>query len=215
MARNFTTRKRAILAGVVCLVAADLALGYYSWQLTSVPLPTEEQFHKLEMQLKMREAPIARAQKIREDMPKTQKDCEKFETMLLPASSGYSSVTSELGQIAKKSGVSLQGTSCKPRAIPARGLTELAMESTIEGDYKGSGRNSFRPAAPPPKPTPPPDLNKEIPRPQLPAPPAFPPPLALPAEVGFYGFGPVPHGPSRRGFLTDGQEVYVVAEGET
>ena len=136
MARDFTTRKRAILAGVVCLVAADLALGYYSWQLTSVPLPTEEQFHKLEMQLKMREAPIARAQKIREDMPKTQKDCEKFETMLLPASSGYSSVTSELGQIAKKSGVSLQGTSFKPTAIPARGLTELAMESTIEGDYK-------------------------------------------------------------------------------
>ena len=136
MAGEFTTRKRAILAGVICLVAADLALGYYSWQLTSVPLPSDEQFHKLGMQLKKREAPIARAEKIREDMPTTQKDCEKFEAMLLRASSGYSSVTSELGQIAKRSGVSWQGTSFKPTAIPARGLTEVAMQSTIEGDYK-------------------------------------------------------------------------------
>src|SRR5207302_8204528 len=31
----------------------------------------------------------------------------------------------------------------------------------------------------------------------------------------FYGFGTVPNGTSRRAFLTDGQEVYVVAEGET
>jgi Tfp pilus assembly protein PilO len=136
MARDFTTRKRAILAGVICLMAADLGLAYYSWQLASDPLPTEEQFVKLEKQLRTREAPIARAQKIREDMPNTQKDCERFEAMLLSASTGYSSVTSELGQIAKKSGVSWQGTSFKPTPIPARGLTEVAMESTIEGDYK-------------------------------------------------------------------------------
>lgn len=136
MARDFTTRKRAILGAVTCLVAADLALGAYSFQLASEPLTTEQQFRKQEQRLKMLEAPISRAQKIREDMPNTQRACEKFEELLLPASSGYSSVTSELGGIAKKSGVSLQDTSFKPTPISDRGLTEVAMESTIEGDYK-------------------------------------------------------------------------------
>jgi len=38
--------------------------------------------------------------------------------------------------------------------------------------------------------------------------------VTLPANVKFYGFGTVPNGTSRRAFLTDGEEVYVVAEGE-
>ena len=136
MARDFTTRKRVILGGVICLVAADLALAAYSWQLASEPLTPGPQFSKQEMRLKMLEAPIARAQKIREDMPNTQRECEKFEALLLPASSGYSSVSSELGEIARKSGVNQQDVSFKPTPIPDRGLTEVAMESTIEGDYK-------------------------------------------------------------------------------
>ena len=89
------------------------------------------------------------------------------------------------------------------------------IERARRAEYKSSGRNPFSPAPPPSKPAPHPDFNKEIPGPQLPAPPPLPPPLALPANVRFYGFGTVPNGTSRRAFLTDGQEVYVVAEGET
>lgn len=135
MPRDFTTRKRAILGALACLVAADMALAAFSWQLASEPLTTE-QFSDQEKALKEREATIARARQIREDMPNTQRECEKFEGLLLPASTGYSAVTSEIGQIAKKSGVSQEGTSFKPTLIPDRGLTEVAMESTIEGDYK-------------------------------------------------------------------------------
>lgn len=136
MPRDFTTRRRAILGALACLVAADLVLATYSWQLTSEPLTTEQQISSREKLLKKLEAPIARARRIQEDMPMTQRECEKFEELLLPASSGYSSVTSELGAIAKKSGVSQEGTSFKPTPIPERGLTEVVMESTIEGDYK-------------------------------------------------------------------------------
>jgi len=136
MSRNFKTRKQVILGAVFCLVAADLALAAYSWQLGSQPWTKEQQLSREEKQLKMLEAPITRAQKIREEMPDTKRECEKFEDLLLPASSGYSSVTSELGEIARKSGVSLEGTSFKPTAIPDRGLTEVSMESRIEGDYK-------------------------------------------------------------------------------
>ena len=56
------------------------------------------------------------------------------------------------------------------------------IERARRAEYKGSGRNPFSPAPPPQKPTPHPDFNKEIPGPQLPAPPPLPPPLALPAK---------------------------------
>jgi Tfp pilus assembly protein PilO len=135
MARDFTARRRAILGGVICLVVADLALAAYSYQLTSEPQSPSD-FPRLERQLKTLKASVARAEQIRQDMPKTQQDCEKFERMLLPASAGYSSLSSELSQIAKKSGVSLQDVSFKPTPVPARGWTEVAVESTIEGDYK-------------------------------------------------------------------------------
>ena len=89
------------------------------------------------------------------------------------------------------------------------------IERARKAAYKSSGRNPFSPAPPPQKAAPRPDNKKEIPGPQLPAPPPPPPPLALPSNLKFYGFGTVPNGTSRRAFLTDGQEVYVIAEGET
>lgn len=136
MARDFTTRKRAILAGVICLVAADLALAAYSYQLAFQPLTTGPEFARREDYVKKLKASVARAQQIREDMPNTQRDCEKFEHMLLPASSGYSSLSAERSEIAKKSGVSVQGVGFKTTPVPSRGWIEVAMESTIEGDYK-------------------------------------------------------------------------------
>jgi hypothetical protein len=43
-----------------------------------------------------------------------------------------------------------------------------------------------------------------------------PPPLVLPSNIKFFGFGVVPNGTSRQAFFhdTNGDEVYVVGEGE-
>ncbi len=77
-------------------------------------------------------------------------------------------------------------------------------------EYKSGGRNPFSAVAPPP------------PQPKVPQPgdkdfvaptPPPPPPPELPAK--FYGYGTVPNGTARRAFLTDGDEVYIVAEGDT
>jgi hypothetical protein len=74
-------------------------------------------------------------------------------------------------------------------------------------EYKSSGRNPFSAVAPLP------------PAPKVPGPgdkgfvPTPPPPPELPAK--FYGYGTVPNGTARRAFLTDGDEVYIVAEGDT
>jgi Tfp pilus assembly protein PilP len=40
------------------------------------------------------------------------------------------------------------------------------------------------------------------------------PPLTLPPNVKFYGFGTMPNSTSRRAYIHDGDEVYIVGEGD-
>ncbi len=86
------------------------------------------------------------------------------------------------------------------------------LEKVRKTEYKGGGRDPFSalaPAPPPPKVLQPGDQGYVTPV----APP--PPPLELPANMKFYGYGTVPNGSVRRAFLSDGEEVYVLAEGDT
>src|SRR6202007_244660 len=99
MPHDFTTRKRVMLGALIFLAAADIALGAYGWQLASVPFTPEGEFTSRERLLKRLHAEIERAQEIRDETPKTQKDCDEFEKSLLPAGTGYSSVSAELGKI--------------------------------------------------------------------------------------------------------------------
>ena len=136
MPRDFTTRKRVLLGALIFLTAADIALAAYRWQLASAPFAPEGEFTSRERLLKRLHAEIERAQKIRDETPKTQKDCEEFEKSLLPAGTGYSSVSAELGKIEKQSGVRLEDLAFKPTPIPNRSMTEVALDATIEGNYK-------------------------------------------------------------------------------
>jgi hypothetical protein len=47
-----------------------------------------------------------------------------------------------------------------------------------------------------------------------PPPPPPPPDPTLPPNVKFFGYGSIPNGTARRAFLTDGDEVYIVSEGD-
>ena len=86
------------------------------------------------------------------------------------------------------------------------------LEASRGTQYKSSGRNPFSEVAPPP-PTPTTPTQK-VPQPGDPGyVPPPPPPLQLP--VKFFGYGIVPLGSERVAFLTDGDQVYVVGEGET
>jgi len=134
MRRDFTTRRRTILACLILLLLADLALA--GWQLLSSPQMPREQSARQALQLKLLQKNIEEVQEIKADMPTTQKECEKFEKSLLPSSTGYFSLSSELGAIEKKSGVKLEALSFKPTPIPERGMTEMAIEATINGDYR-------------------------------------------------------------------------------
>ena len=136
MARDFTMRKRAILGGVILLVVADIGLAAYSWQLSSAPRAPEEQFALESKQRDLLKKDIKRAQDIRDNIPSIQKDCDHFEQSLFPASSGYSSVKSEVDAMAAKSGIRIDDRSYKPMEIASRGMTELVLDATVSGDYR-------------------------------------------------------------------------------
>jgi type IV pilus assembly protein PilO len=136
MRRDFTIRKRVILGGVILLVVADLGLAAYSLQPSSAPHASEEQFRLESKQRDLLKADIKRAQDIRDNIPAIQKDCDHFEQSLFPASSGYSAVKSEIDSMASKSGIRLEDRSYKQSEIASRGMTEVAIDATVSGDYK-------------------------------------------------------------------------------
>ncbi len=104
MRRDFKFEKRAILLDLVLLVVADIALAVYGWNLAAAPRPQQE-LAVLTRNRDLLRADIKRAQEIRKKMPAIQKDCDQFEESLFPESTGYSSVSAELGAIAGKAGL--------------------------------------------------------------------------------------------------------------
>jgi hypothetical protein len=136
MRRDFTVRKRIILLGVVLLVLADLGLAFYSWQLASAHHAPQQQEAIEKKQHTDLKKSIDDAQKIRDNIPAIQKDCDHFEQSLFPASSGYSAVMTEIGATARKSGVQLDEVSSHQAEIANRGMTEVAIDATVNGDYK-------------------------------------------------------------------------------
>ena len=135
MQRDFTVKKRIILTVVGLLVAADIALGVYSYQLASVPRTPQSAFEKENLQLKLLRGDIERAQSIRDDMPKTRQDCDKFEQSLPPASTGDSVIYSELYEIAQKSGLHIISLANKQKPVEDRGLSEVSIDAIVSGEY--------------------------------------------------------------------------------
>jgi hypothetical protein len=89
------------------------------------------------------------------------------------------------------------------------------LERAQKTEYKSNGRNPFSPIAPPkPGDTPKPKPKKIGPEPPPPEPPK-PTESHLPANLKYFGYGTVPTGSPRRAFITDGEDVYIVTEGDT
>src|ERR1700688_3623185 len=87
------------------------------------------------------------------------------------------------------------------------------METAQKTEYHSLGRNPFSEVAPPP------DQQKAKPvvthQPVGPILPPPPEPPKLPPNMKFFGYGTIPNGTLRRAFLSDGDEVYIVGEGDT
>ena len=97
-----------------------------------------------------------------------------------------------------------------PLPVENPALQRWKLEASRRTEYKSSGRDLFSQTLPPPP------LKKIEPRPDpIPLPPVEVPPPSLPANMKFFGYGTVPNGTSKRAFLSDGEQVYIVGEGDT
>jgi hypothetical protein len=84
------------------------------------------------------------------------------------------------------------------------------VERARKTEYKSSGRNIFSRELPPPPLTP--EQKKKLETPPPPPPPPEPKVAPLPAK--YFGFGTIPNGTARVAFLSSGEDIYVVKEGE-
>lgn len=90
-------------------------------------------------------------------------------------------------------------------------LQRWKQEASRRTEYKSSGRDLFSASLPPPPST----KIDDPPKDPGPVVPAEPPPPALPANMKFFGYGTIPNGTAKRAFLSDGEGVYIVGEGDT
>ncbi|HEX4646566.1 MAG TPA: hypothetical protein VH598_13265, partial [Verrucomicrobiae bacterium] len=91
------------------------------------------------------------------------------------------------------------------------------LEAARKTEYKSSGRNPFSKVAAPP-PVNPGDKQAHNVDPYRKKGPELPPPdppFHVPDNFKFFGYGTVPNGTTRLAFIADGENVLIVAEGET
>ncbi|MDP9147345.1 MAG: GspMb/PilO family protein [Acidobacteriota bacterium] len=135
MKRDVTLEKRLVIGALALLVLADVALATYSWQLSSSPRTPQQELAIQTKQLELLRADIKRGDSIRQLTPAIQKDCDGFERSLLPVTRGYSEVSAELDSIAKKAGARIEDRGFKQKEIPNRGLQEVSIDITVNGEY--------------------------------------------------------------------------------
>lgn len=135
MHREFTLQRRLIIGALAVLLLADAGLATLSWRMAATPRPSEQQLAREAQQVKLLKGDIQRVEMIRKDLPKTVSDFNRFEKSLLPASTGYSTVTAEVGNLARKAGLRMQGMTFNQTALKDRPLSDIEMDTQIEGEY--------------------------------------------------------------------------------
>lgn len=135
MPADFTVKKRTIVVVLSILIAADIGLALYSWDLSSSPRTPQKVFDQTYLQLKLLRGDIKNAESIKNSMPATRQDCDKFERSLPEQSTGYSAFVSELNDVAKKSGLQIVALTAKQKPVEKRGLEEVSVDATVNGEY--------------------------------------------------------------------------------
>jgi hypothetical protein len=104
--------------------------------------------------------------------------------------------------------------SYKPLGVENPELQRDKQHASQRTEYKGSGRDLFSEVAAPP-PVDPKKVEVATNRRVGPEQPPPPPPPTLPGNMKFFGYGTIPNGTAKRAFLSDGDNIYIVGEGDT
>ncbi len=138
MNRKWQRRKKLIQWALAVVLGADAVLVVVNWRPGQTP---EEQRRELAARQRVHDllaADAKRLEGIRERLPDAQSQGDKFfSEEFREASSGYSAVVADLGNIAKKAALATGALSFRQREVANRGMVEVEVAGTIEGDYAG------------------------------------------------------------------------------
>ena len=131
--------KLAVKILLACLLVLDGALIFANVRIAGeAPQSQAQERNRLAQKEKLLAADVAKGQAVEKHLPDVGKECDAFyQRNLLPESSGYSTVISDLGQMGKDAGVQISGsTGYRETAVKDRGLTEVQISAAVQGDYQ-------------------------------------------------------------------------------
>jgi hypothetical protein len=131
--------KKVVQIVIGCILALDAILIYVNWSAAN-SAPQAQQLERINLTTKARQygADVVRGQSIAEKLPQVAKDCDSFyRQQLLPATTGYSVVIADIGEMSREAGVDTSGVAFKSAPLKDRGLNEVAITAIVQGDYPG------------------------------------------------------------------------------
>jgi Tfp pilus assembly protein PilO len=136
MAIGSKSRKNAIRVIIGLILLADIGLIGVNWQLASAQGNPGDELRALRIRRDLMSADIRRAEAIRAGLPGVQTETASFmEKDLRPTSASSSTITDDLGALAKDSGVQLTTVHLKQKSIDKRGVDEITISITMAGAY--------------------------------------------------------------------------------
>ena len=137
MSRNSERWKQWVRAALMVVLAADALLLYANWSSTDAgSKAAAAQLAPLRTQEQLLGADVKRVAGIRARLSEVQRNAEKFYgDEFLTTATGYSTIIGDLNKISKASGLRTSNVTFKERPLETRGVTEITVGTTVEGDY--------------------------------------------------------------------------------
>jgi Tfp pilus assembly protein PilO len=129
-------RKTIIRAVIVLILVLDVLLIVANWRFAASPDTSSEEVKLLRRKRDLMAADIRRAELIRSSLPSVQTETQNFyQKDLRPAGGGYSSMSEDLGSLAKDAGLQITSTRFREHEIEKRGVDEITISISLVGPY--------------------------------------------------------------------------------
>lgn len=130
------SKKNLIRAALALVLLVDIVLIGLIWRMGTSPTGPKNGLTLLRRQHALLAADVARGEKIQTELPEVRRQGTTFFNQdLRPLGSGYSALISDLGDLAKQSGLQAENFSFHQHDADKRGVVELDISTVVNGDY--------------------------------------------------------------------------------
>jgi Tfp pilus assembly protein PilO len=137
MTQPWRVLKKWIACAIVALFLVDACLVYVTWQSSPEAVAAmRAQRDRLELQYKKLKGDVERGDRIKTSLSQGQKEYDGFyKTAFLSTTDGYSSIESDLTQLASKAGLHTASIEFQQKEVKGRGVYDVEITETVEGNY--------------------------------------------------------------------------------